>query len=158
MTDKCSHEGEPYVSEAEGRKASLVSHCTRGTEEITEEQWVKEERHFTDEDREDSKSKGRSFFLAWLSQFDLLAYNREKRAVFCHFCTAFKQTEKSHLVCSYKSEGFNNWKKALEKFREPAISKVHREAEEQSRRQGTPDITLQLDKQISEQQEQRFRG
>ena len=46
----------------------------------------------------------------------------------------------------------------MEKIREHAVSKAHREAEEQNRRQGTPDITVPLDKQISEKQEQRFRG
>ena len=158
VTEKCSQEGEPCVSEDVVPKASGISQCTRDTEEFNEDQWVKEERCFNDKDRENSKSKGRSFFSAWLSQFDWLSYHREKRAVFCELCTAFKQKEKSPFVYNSEVVGFNNWKKALEKFREHAVSKTHREAEEESRRQGIPEITVQLDKQISEQQEQRFKG
>ena len=135
VTEKCSQEGEPCVSEVVVPKASGISQCTRDTEEFNEDQWVKEEKYFNDKDREDSKSKGRSFFSAWLSQFDWLSYHREKRAVFCELCTAFKQKEKSPFVYNSEVVGFNNWKKALEKFREHAVSKTHREAEEENRRQ-----------------------
>ena len=81
-----------------GSKASRIFRCTGDTEEINAEQWVKEERDFTDKDREDSKSNRQSFFSAWLSQFDWLAYHRGKRAVFYDFCKAFKQTETSPFV------------------------------------------------------------
>ena len=48
------------VSEDVGSKGSHISHCTGHTEEINEEQLIKEERHF----RENSKSNRQLFFSA----------------------------------------------------------------------------------------------
>lgn len=78
------------------------------------------------------KSKGRTFQTSWMEKYLWLDYDSEKDCVFCRSCKSADTNDllKSHMRKdpTFISDGFINWKKALEKFRDHESSKCHKEA------------------------------
>lgn len=60
----------------------------------------------------------RSFQDVWYKKFPWLEYSVSKDAAFCFWCYLFKPSDKGgrYGVDTFTRLGFNNWKKALEKF------------------------------------------
>ncbi|XP_039130910.1 zinc finger MYM-type protein 1-like [Dioscorea cayenensis subsp. rotundata] len=73
----------------------------------------------------------RSFRDAWFKQHPWLEYSVTKDAVFCFWCYLFKPNRVSQIgEDAFTKTGFNNWKKALEKFIEHvgAVNSAHNDA------------------------------
>ena len=77
-------------------------------------------------------SQLRAFLPKWFNEFPWLHYLDGKDHVICYICA--NQSQKSNLQsCRNKeqtfiSQGFNNWKSAVEKFRQHQESKSHKTA------------------------------
>ena len=74
----------------------------------------------------------RSFQLSWYSSFNWLSYCLTHNKVFCYYC---RTATASRLVTfskksndAFVSVGFDNWKKALKRFREHEVSHMHTES------------------------------
>ena len=74
----------------------------------------------------------RSFQSSWYVSFKWLSYCMTHNRVFCHYCrtattsslVSFSKKNKDPFV----SVGFDNWKKALERFREHEVCHMHTES------------------------------
>ena len=67
----------------------------------------------------------------WFQKFKWLHYQPESDSVFCHVCVKAhkeKKLKSSKLKQSFITEGFTNWKKALELFKGHEISDCHKES------------------------------
>lgn len=75
------------------------------------------------------KTNKRSFCSKWFKIFTWLHYDQSKDRAFCFDCISFyhKTNHKldKHIELSFLIDGFNNWKKAHEKFRSHENSKIH---------------------------------
>lgn len=92
-----------------------------------QETWIKTVNDFTSEDKKNSEKNGRYFVREWLERHEWLSYNREKRKAFCSTCTSNSDTQKGVFNFRF-AEGFDNWKKGAEKFKEHEESFVHKAA------------------------------
>ncbi|KAH7668896.1 Ribonuclease H-like protein, partial [Dioscorea alata] len=73
----------------------------------------------------------RSFQNAWFKQHPWLEYSVTKDAAFCFWCYLFTPSRENRIKeDAFTKIGFNNWKKALEKFVEhvDAVNSVHNDA------------------------------
>ncbi|KAH9379775.1 hypothetical protein HPB48_020417 [Haemaphysalis longicornis] len=72
---------------------------------------------------------GRSCKYAWFEKFTWLSYDYERDVVFCHLCQlAFKETGEKDVAAveqCFIRNGFNNWKKGIEKFQRHEKSLFH---------------------------------
>ena len=69
--------------------------------------------------------------LKWFNEFPWLHYSEESDKIFCFHCIkAFQQKKlvNSKLESTFISEGFSNWKKAIEKFGKHQSTDCHKEA------------------------------
>ena len=78
--------------------------------------------------------RNRAFQSVWFKEFPWLHYLDDTDVVLCHTCA---RADEKKLLFSVRnadrcflSEGFSNWKKAIEKFREHQESRCHRAATE----------------------------
>ncbi|XP_064462321.1 zinc finger MYM-type protein 1-like [Ornithodoros turicata] len=91
------------------------------------------------EKNEPSSSKGsggRGYLKSWESTYGWLSYNAEIGKVYCAICVTARD-KKIPLPCTSRDKdsyaafverGFENWKKALQRFRSHEKSALHREA------------------------------
>uniref|UniRef100_A0A8C6P238 Zinc finger MYM-type protein 1-like n=1 Tax=Nothobranchius furzeri TaxID=105023 RepID=A0A8C6P238_NOTFU len=70
--------------------------------------------------------EGRSFQNKWYENNSWLEYSPSTDAMFCFSCRLFLHEEKhtSRKTC-WKTEGFNRWRKALQKIKEHSASESH---------------------------------
>ncbi|KAH7670424.1 Ribonuclease H-like protein [Dioscorea alata] len=81
--------------------------------------------------QKDYGKQKRSFQDAWFKQHPWLEYSITKDAAFCFWCYLFKPSKGSRMgEDAFTKMGFNNWKKALEKFVKHigAVNSLHNDA------------------------------
>ncbi|CAF1031801.1 unnamed protein product [Brachionus calyciflorus] len=79
---------------------------------------VSKHRHFCLNDK-----NGRSYQPHWIKTYSSIHYEEEEDLVFCFSCCVYGSAQlKSD---NFVSIGFNNWKKAIEKFREHQKTSYH---------------------------------
>ncbi|XP_063969470.1 uncharacterized protein LOC129278693 [Lytechinus pictus] len=105
----------------------------------------------------ETKSQKIYFQKKWLTRYPWLHYQPEIQGVTCFEC---KRAEVMGILTLSKkrdpafiSDGFNNWKKATERFDGHQMSETHRFSVAQLKAQKNPSIDSQLNKQIKEQQD-----
>lgn len=69
---------------------------------------------------------GRKFREAWFNQYQWLEYSAALNAAFCFFCRVFYKPNK--MDDAFTCKGYNNWKKAIEKFNSHQKSNIHLES------------------------------
>lgn len=69
---------------------------------------------------------GRKFREAWFTQYQWLEYSSALNAAFCFFCRAFYKPNK--MDDAFTCKGYNNWKKAIEKFNSHQKTNQHLES------------------------------
>lgn len=104
----------------------------------------------------------RSFQVRWYSLYPWLTVCLTKKSVFCLYCRFGYIHKTLPLVKTgekaFTSLGFNNWKKALEKFRVHELSHAHSEAKLKWIARGNETVASQLSSQLRQQQEIRRAG
>lgn len=77
-------------------------------------------------------SNGRKFVPKWFQQYPWLTVCSTRRKVFCYECRCISKRElltfSKNSSPAFTSSGFNNWKKAVQKFNSHETSHAHREA------------------------------
>lgn len=97
----------------------------------------------------------------WFDDFPWLTLCTTRKNVFCFFCR--KAVKRKVLMLSKNAElafsknGFSNWKKAMNRFREHENSSAHKEAELNIRRlqSGAMAVSEQIEKKEKEDQKKR---
>ena len=106
--------------------------------------------------------KAKSFQTSWYCQFPWVTVCVTRKRVFCLYCRhAEKYQPLTFSRCGEKvftEVGFQNWKKAIEKFRCHEGSRSHQEAKEKWIAQKGPTIDSQLSTQLKKSQESRRAG
>ena len=102
---------------------------------------------------------GRNFVAEWFEQYPWLTVCLTKRKIFCFECRFDSKHELltfSHN-CSpaFTDDGFNNWKKAIEKFNSHEASHTHREATMKRLALGQPTLSEKFNTQMRCAQESR---
>ncbi len=108
------------------------------------------------------KTKGRSFQSSWFKQFPWISVCVNRKKVFCIYCKHAKKHELfTFSKCGEKTftdSGFQNWKKAVAKFKDHDSSHFHQEAKLKWIAQEQPTITTQLIAQQNKLQQNRRAG
>ncbi|CAN7980597.1 unnamed protein product [Ixodes pacificus] len=105
------------------------------------------------------KQGGRSCQRDWFVKFPWLSYESKSDVVFCHECRQRYEEQGNanagSMEPAFVKAGFNNWKKAIEKFRSHEKSQFHTDSVSRhlSRQGGIPVLRL-LSQQCSKQQEE----
>ena len=103
--------------------------------------------------------KKRNFNMRWYSIYPWLTACATTKKVYCLYCRYGYFRNMLQLVKTgdkaFTSLGFNNWKKALEKFKAHELSHAHKEAKLKWIAKGKETVATQLSSQL--QQEQRMR-
>ena len=108
-------------------------------------------------------SKGkRNFLSSWYKQHPWLTVCVAKKKAFCLYCRyavkhdllTFSKMGENAFVCT----GFDNWKKALEKFKAHSNSSTHKEAKMKWASLGKPTVQQQLDSHAKKLQASRREG
>ena len=107
-------------------------------------------------------SKGRNFQPQWCKQFTWITICTSSKKVYCLYCryavqhkmiTFIKTGEKA-----FTQDGFQNWRKAIEKFKAHECSHTHKEAMMKWNARGRPTIAAELSSQLSKLQQLRREG
>ena len=109
-------------------------------------------------------SKNRNFQPSWYKKFPWVSVCLTYKRAFCLYCRyaskhnwiAFSKTGEQQTV--FTETGFNNWKKAIEKFSAHEGSLVHKEATLKWVAKGKPTIASRLSSQVQKLQEKRRAG
>lgn len=107
------------------------------------------------------KTNGRSCQSKWFDKYCWLHYVNEKDVVLCYPCALACQTKKRktilHSQDAFIDIGFQNWKKAIERFSIHEKSENHRSSIEffQLRENSRPVISLLTEQSVNEQEEAR---
>lgn len=72
-----------------------------------------------------SKQKKRTFLTSWFNKYDWLEYDQINDKAFCKLCKSMSSNSNNN-VSVFISEGFNNWKKAVERFNMHELSELHK--------------------------------
>ena len=95
------------------------------------------------------------FCRKWFTEHTWLTFCVSRKKVFCFYCRA---AASKHLLTfsssAFISSGFNNWKKAKDRFRNREQSHTHMEACEAYTALQQPSIAAQLSRQTSQEQNQ----
>ena len=74
-------------------------------------------------------SQQRAFCAKWYKQYPWLHYSQEEDSVLCFYCATAVQQKiplTGYADKTFAQTGFNNWQKALHKFRKHELSRCHR--------------------------------
>lgn len=100
------------------------------------------------------QTHGRSFNSRWYKDFPWIHYCSSRKRVFCYFC--LQAYQKGFLTSLMKTafciEGFQNWKKAVERFKVHEKAECHREAKTKLCFANAPTIVEQLSVQAAKTQ------
>ncbi len=106
--------------------------------------------------------KSRNFQPSWLKKFSWLTVCLSRKRVFCLLCRyAYKHKLFSFAKCgesAFTQTGYQNWKKALERFRNHESSHFHKEAHLKWIAQQRPTVESQLNAEVKNQQQKRRAG
>lgn len=72
-----------------------------------------------------SKQKKRTFLTPWLNKYDWLEHDQINDRAFCKLCKSMSSNSNNN-VSVFISEGFNNWKKSVERFNMHERSELHK--------------------------------
>ena len=90
----------------------------------------------------------RSFQKKWYEEFPWLTLCTTRNSVFCFYCRQCEARGElvlsKNLELAFTRDGFNNWKKAREKFETHQVSEGHKEAMFKMKRCSMPSIHSQL--------------
>lgn len=100
--------------------------------------------------------KGRNFISRWYTTFPWLSLCTTTKKVFCFYCRIGQQRNtlsfSSKAEPTFTTRGFNNWRKALAKFKNHLASSAHAEAMMRWQLQERVPINAQLNTQIEKMQ------
>ena len=100
--------------------------------------------------------KGRNFIPRWYTTFPWLSLCTTTKKVFCFYCRIAQQRNtlsfSSKAEPTFTTRGFNNWRKALAKFKNHSASSAHAEAMMRWQLQERVPINAQLNTQIEKMQ------
>lgn len=99
--------------------------------------------------------KHRQFLVEWYKLYPWLVLCTSSSKSFCYLCKYC--SDKGYLLDKYAdkafvSSGFNNWKKAHQRFKQHEQSSSHKESVMKVQQMKNPGITAQLDKKLKEGQ------
>ena len=98
-----------------------------------------------------------SFQVGWFAEFPWLHYCSEVCGVLCFYCAKAETSRLSNLAKRHETafivDGFANWKKAIEKFRDHQNRQSHRFSVQQLVQTSKP-VDIQLSPNILTSQEQ----
>ena len=103
-----------------------------------------------------NKSETRLVNVDWFDDFKWLSLCTTRKKLFCYYCV--QCLEKGTLTFTKKkerafiTEGYGNWKKAVERFRRHEKSECHREAAIKFSAMHHPTISVQLSSQLASDQ------
>ena len=105
--------------------------------------------HVTDSDK---GSRGRVFQEQWQKKLGWLFYDEAKQRAFCSVCTNARDKgmplpTSSRQISTFKcfaDDGFENWRKALERFHRREKSDLHRAAISMVRSKGKQPVTQMI--------------
>ena len=93
-------------------------------------------------------SKGRNFQPQWYKQFTWLTTCTSSKKVYCLYCRYAVQHEMITFIKTgekaFTQDGFQNWRKAIEKFKAYECSHTHKEAMMKWIARGKPTIATEL--------------
>ena len=102
-------------------------------------------------------SQSRSFCSVWFKQYDWLTFCTTHNKVFCFYCRSANTkglfTHRPKYEAAFIKKGFDNWKKAKQKFNQHQKSQAHAEAISKHRLLLQPAISVQMNNQIKKDQE-----
>ena len=101
----------------------------------------------------------RNFMVNWYKSHPWLTVCNTQKKVFCFYCRYATQQKLLNFdkrsESTFTTTGFNNWKKALEKFRKHSVSITHHEAEMKWQQLQQPSISNKLNSQLQSVQASR---
>ena len=104
-------------------------------------------------------NNGRNFMHDWYDTFPWLTLCSTKKKAFCFYCRDVDRqgliTFSSKAESAYTTVGFNNWKKAIEKFQKHATCSAHSEAVIKWQMMQKPPVNQQLCTQLQHDQQER---
>ena len=104
-------------------------------------------------------NNGRNFMHDWFDTFPWLMLCSTKKKTFCFYCRDVDRqgliTFSSKAESAYTTVGFNNWKKAIEKFQKHATCSAHSEAVIKWQMMQKPPVNQQLCTQLQHDQQER---
>ena len=105
------------------------------------------------------KTQGRQsrvFQKKWFADYKWLSFCTTRNVVFCYYCHTMTSQGKLTLSkkCdeSFSSRGYDNWKKAIEKFKEHEKSQGHRETCMKYKSQKGPSVISLMNARAKEEQ------
>ena len=105
---------------------------------------------------------GRNFTSRWFKQYPWLTVCKTTKKVYCFYCRYISNLGLLTFskCCShvFSTEGFNNWKKAIEKFNAHEASHAHREARMKYLSFGKPSLPQRLNTEVVRLQASRRKG
>ena len=92
--------------------------------------------------------RARTFQVDWYNNYPWITLCTTSNLAFCHYCRKIKQKGLSTLSSKqervFTVNGFGNWKKALQRFKEHESSQGHKESMEKHILMRQPSVTSQL--------------
>lgn len=156
---ECDFDSETEVESGEENDTGTLPGTIVGCSSLC---CVSEEKAFQPNDKPTVqllRAKKRNFQPSWYKQFPWLSVCTNRKKVDCRY--AVKQnwfTFGNAGEDVFTKKGFQNWKKAIEKFKAHESSLVHKEAKIKLMAQGRPTIGCQLSLQIKKNQQIRRSG
>ena len=104
--------------------------------------------------------QSRVFQKIWFADYKWLSFCTTCNVVFCYYCRTMTSQGKLTLSkkCdeAFSSRGYDNWKKAIEKFKEHEKSQGHREACMKYRSQKGPSVISLMNARAREEQKRQM--
>ena len=98
----------------------------------------------------------RTFQVDWYNNYPWITLCATSNLVFCYYCRKIKQKGLSTLSSkqekAFTVDGFGNWKKALQRFKEHESSQGHKESMEKHILMRQPSVASQLTTQLKTSQ------
>ena len=133
--------------------------CVSCDKECCDDQSVPYQSFSVDSSKRKQGKQNRVFQKKWFSDHKWLSYCLTRNAVFCFYCR--KATLQGGLTFSTRGDssfitnGFRNWKKGKEKFRNHEMSQTHNEAVLKCESLSRPSILTLANSALKKDQEER---
>ena len=100
--------------------------------------------------------RAKTFQVDWYNNYPWITLCATSNLVFCYYCRKIKQKGLSTLSSkqekAFTVDGFGNWKKALQRFKEHESSQDHKESMEKHILMRQPSVASQLTTQLETSQ------
>lgn len=165
--DKQHCTAQPLFQASESNEELCLDHASTSSLNVSEQRCTAQCCHSDVEAYQPTDSptvsllsvKKRNFNVRWYSIYPWLTVCATTKKVYCLYCRYGYFRNMLQLVKTgekaFTSLGFNNWKKALEKFKAHELSHAHKEAKLKWIAKGKETVATPLSSQL--QQEQRMR-